>query len=188
MLDDVMGFTGQHGFIGCAVSGQDNAVSRDLIAAVENHPVALHQRLRAEQDFLSVPNAGDLGGLHQLQTLDGPSRTQLLHRADDRVGDHDAQKEHIAVAVDRDKAQGQGNIEKVEECKQIGCKNVQDGAGGRVFCAVALSGLFPGCRLSRRKALLRRRLEITGCAGWNDEGFRGMCVEAFQWCLSSVCG
>ena len=110
---------GEQGFIGRALPFHHLAIGQDLIPRPGHHQVAQHQLLHAAGLFLALPEHPGRRGIEQLQPLQGALGPQLLHRTDQRIGKHHAQEQHVPVRPHQDQAGRQGEVEHIEQGKEI---------------------------------------------------------------------
>ena len=113
-LDDGVAFPGEQGLIGRAMPLHHLAVGQYLVPGPSHHQVAQHQLLHAAGLFLPLPQHPGCRRVEQLQPLQGPLGPQLLHRADERIGKHHAQEQHIPIRPHQNQAGCQSKVQHIE--------------------------------------------------------------------------
>ena len=98
-MHDRLALAGQKRFVRRAEAVADQRVGRDLIADVKHAEIALDQLLRRAFP-LDAPTDHRYGAiLQKAQFFQRRAGAKLLHRADEGIGEHDAQKEHVPPGI-----------------------------------------------------------------------------------------
>ena len=88
--------TGQQRFVQLQrIGGKYHGISRYLIAALEDHHVALHQLLHRNLDGLAVAHSGRGGTVQQGDAIQLQLGLVLLHKTNHDIGNHSTQEEKI---------------------------------------------------------------------------------------------
>ena len=91
---------GQQGFVQLQrIGGEHHGIGGHLIAALEDHHVALHQLLHGNLDGLAIAHSGCGGAVQQGDAVQLQLRLVLLHETDDHVSDHSHQEEEIRPSL-----------------------------------------------------------------------------------------
>ena len=148
-------FAGNQGFVRLSAAGAHNGVCTDLLAGGKLHNVIPHQLFAGQQNAFSVPQAAHLMRRHKGQLVHRVLAAQLLHRANDGIGNHNPQKGHVRKGPHQCQAKRQHDKNQIEKRKNIIPNDL---------------GFAPG-RRSRRMVIQPRRHAL-GCL------FRG---QALGW-------
>ena len=88
--------TGQQRFVQLQrIGGKHHGISRYLIAALEDHHVALHQLLHRNLNRLAVAHSGRGGTVQQGDAIQLQLGLVLLHKTNHDIGNHSTQEEKI---------------------------------------------------------------------------------------------
>ena len=109
--------------------------------------------MRGQKAFRAVPHHAHLPLAEQLEAVVGALGAQFLDGADQRVGQHHAQKQHVAVAAHPQKQARQAEVEQVEKGQHVAPQNIGQAAFGPAGHGVG-TALFPaGTHLFLRKSV-----------------------------------
>ncbi len=117
-------FAGEHRLVGRAHAADHQRIRHHLISGAQQHQIVLHQLLRFAGALLPVAQHMRHRGVEQRQAADGSACTQLLHRADQRVGHDHAQKQHIPEAAHQRQTNRQRRVERVKGREQVFGQNL----------------------------------------------------------------
>ena len=161
---------GEQSLIGRAHAADRHRVRHHLISRPENHQVALHQFLRPAGPLPALPQHMGCGGVEHLQLADGLAGPQLLHGADERVGNHHAHEEHVPPAAHQRQAHRQRQVQPVEERQQVLPEDLTHALAPAAVHHIAQARLMTGLRLGLGQAaggrfdpILRQRVGLLSC-------------------------
>ena len=112
---------------GRAVAVDHDGVRDNLVAAAQHREIAPHGFLGLQGFLFPVSQHVYGRGVEQLQGRDGLLSPVFLQRADQRVGDHHADEQHVSVAPDQEQADGQRDVQQVEPRKDMLQEDPSDG-------------------------------------------------------------
>ena len=104
-------FAGEQRFIRSTESIRYDGVGGNLIPRAEHRQIAQHQFLRRAGLFPAVPDHPGVPDFQQPQLADHSPGTQLLHRADERIGKDNAQKQHVPPGPHQSQTESQGKVQ-----------------------------------------------------------------------------
>ena len=108
--------TGQQGLVQLQrIGGEHNSIRGNLIAALEDHHVALHQLLHGNLDGLAIAHSGCGGAVQQGDAVQLKLCLVLLHKTNHHVSDNSPQEEQISPTLVHDHHGTTGTQHKVED-------------------------------------------------------------------------
>ena len=156
---DGIALTGQQGFIRGAGAVANDGVGGKLISGPEDDQVPQNQIGGRTVGFDAVADrmAGLL--LQQPQLVQHGPGPQRLDRSDQRIGENHAQKQHVPPGAHQGQAEGEGEVQQIEEGKEIFPNDLEYGLAGLSALPIGLSGLRSSRSLCCAQSCLR---------GWNE--------------------
>ncbi len=186
MLPDGITFAGQKGFVGCTAAGADNGIRHHLIPCTEHHQIILHQLIRRAGDFLTVADRMRLGCVQQLQLFNGALGSQLLNGADEGIGKHHPQEQHISVRANQQQAGRQGKVQQIEQGKEIAHQDLPNRLARVCLHLVGKPVPLTSRHFFRCKSCIRCWNIIFRHAGWNVKRFCHADLHAYKNLLRGV--
>ena len=109
--------------------------------------------MRRQKALCAVAHHAYLPLAEQLEAVVGALGTQFLDGADQRVGQHHAQKQHVAVAAYPQQQACQTEVEQVEKGHNVAAQNIGQAAIGPAGHGVGAARFPAGAYLVLRKSM-----------------------------------
>ena len=113
-------------FVGFALSAYDYAVGRDLTALFENDYIVDNYLVRGNFYNLTVTDGFNRRRGYQRKFIQRSFGTYLLNDTDNKVDQSYSRKQHVFdLSVENDYQASQKDIQQVEQCEYVCCKNFE---------------------------------------------------------------
>ena len=146
---------GQQGFVQLQrIGGEHHGIGGHLIAALEDHHVALHQLLHGNLDGLAIAHSGCGGAVQQGDAVQLKLRLVLLHETDDHVSDNSRQEEEIRPTLVHNHHGTTGAQHKVEDREQVRTHNAPQRARRLRVLGIDLTLSRQACNVIAGEAVL----------------------------------
>ena len=127
VLGDIVGLTGDEGFVDFYTARDNFAIYQDLIAQRKYNQVALYNVCGGGLKSFAVSNYRGLLLGDEAHFIDSFFGADFVDNANQSICDGDKDKEEVLVTADKEDHNGEDKVDKVEDGKGISSDDTADG-------------------------------------------------------------